>query len=329
HEHTHSHHHRGYQDIAGMIQASGLNDSVKETAILIFHKLAESEAKMHGTTVEEVHFHEVGALDSIIDIVGAAIGLDYFNIERLYASSLPYGEGSVKTQHGVLPVPAPATLDLLTRAGAPLRSVETTRELVTPTGAAILAALATFERPAMRLQKVGVGAGQRQLPWANIFRLLIGERHQDDTPAALVLMETNIDDMNPQTFGAVMPKLFAAGALDVFTTPIYMKKNRPATMLSIIAKKSDESQLAEIILRETTSFGLRFQPIERYEAKRSFDRVETEFGSVQIKIKYLNGEKVFAAPEYDECLALAEQKNLPFLEVYLAAQQAAREFLKK
>lgn len=305
-----------------MIETSGLNENVKRTSLHIFHTLAESEAKMHGTTVDQVHFHEVGALDSIIDIIGAAIGLDYLGIERLYASSLPYGEGHVHTQHGLLPIPAPATLDLLTRAGAPLRPTSAEKELVTPTGAAILAALASFERPSLRLSAVGIGAGKRQLPWANIFRLIIGET-EPAAPAELVVMETNIDDMNSQIFGVLMEKLFTAGALDVFSTPIQMKKNRPAVQFSIIAKRQDEHLLAEIMLRESTTFGLRVYPIYRYEAERSFETVQTPYGAVTIKVKYLNSEKIYAAPEFDEVKRISNDQGVPFLDVWQATLNAA------
>ena len=303
-----------------MIEASALKESVKETAIHIFHTLAESEAKMHGTTVDEVHFHEVGALDSIIDIIGAAIGLDYLGIERLYSSSLPYGEGHVHTQHGLLPIPAPATLDLLTRANAPLRSTSSNKELVTPTGAAILAALATFERPDMTLSTVGVGAGKRQMPWANIFRLIIGETGTAHSHDSLVVMETNIDDMNPQIFGVLMEKLFANGALDVFSTPIYMKKNRPATKFSIIARKSSEAQLAEIMLRESTTFGLRVYPIYRYEADRHFETIDTPYGPIKVKVKTLDGKRLLSQPEFDEVKRVADENNVPFMDVWMAVQ---------
>ena len=323
HEHgNHSHaHQRSYRDIAALIESSDLSPAVKQTATNIFHTLAESEARIHNTTVDEVHFHEVGALDSIIDIIGAAIGLDFFGIERLYASSLPYGEGQVHTQHGILPIPAPATLDLLTRAGAPLRPTSAEKELVTPTGAAILASLATFERPAMRLSAVGVGAGKRKMPWVNVMRIMVGE--SEDTPwhDPLIVMETNIDDMNPQMYGLLMEKLFAAGALDVFATPIYMKKNRPATMFSLIAPRRLEAVLAEIMLRESTTFGLRVYPIYRYEAERTFETVETPYGAVKVKVKLLNGERIAAMPEYEYVKRLAEEKNVPFMTVWMAAQK--------
>jgi uncharacterized protein (DUF111 family) len=201
-------------------------------------------------------------------------------------------------------------------------------ELVTPTGAAILATLATFEQPTMILTGLGIGAGQRDLPWPNILRVIIGE---SDAPAAIpmVQIETNIDDMNPQLFGHVMSRLFTAGALDVFFTPIQMKKNRPATMLSVIARRSDEPTLARLILEETTTFGMRVHPITRYEAQRAFQTVETEFGELPVKLKILEGGVVQAAPEYDACLRLSEEKGVPLFHVYAAGLEAGKRLIAK
>ncbi len=228
--------HRHLSDIAGLIDASALGGAVKERAKAVFTRLAAAEAKVHGTSIDEVHFHEVGAVDAIVDIVGAAAGLAHLGVERLFASALPMVSGQVETQHGTLPLPAPATLELMRAARAPVVPSTARVELVTPTGAAILAELAVFEQPAMTITGLGIGAGQRDLPWPNVLRLIVGE--SDAAPAPdLVLLETNIDDMNPQVFGYVMAKLLAAGALDVYFTPIHMKKNRPATMLSAIARR--------------------------------------------------------------------------------------------
>jgi uncharacterized protein (TIGR00299 family) protein len=221
-------HNRHLSDIHTLIESSDLPDNVKQISLKIFHKLADAEAKAHGCSVEEVHFHEVGAVDSILDIVGSAIGLHYFNIDAVYASALPLGTGQVETQHGILPLPTPATLELLKLAQAPVVSSPARLELVTPTGVAILAALATFTQPNMRLKRIGVGAGQRNLEWPNVLRVLIGDEEAGAGP--YLEIETNIDDMNPQVLGHVMAKLFQAGALDVYFTPIYMKKNRPADL---------------------------------------------------------------------------------------------------
>lgn len=219
-----SHHHRHLADITAMIEESRLPEQVKRTSTAIFQTLGEAEARVHGTQLEHVHFHEVGALDSIVDIVGAAVGIEALGIQRLYASAVPFSGGQVQTEHGMLPVPAPATLEILSKAHALMTPSTAQVELVTPTGAAILATLATFERPNLVVTGVGIGAGKRDLPWPNIFRLILGESTAE-AEYPLVLLETNIDDMNPQLIGHVMGRLFEAGALDVYLTPIYMKKN--------------------------------------------------------------------------------------------------------
>lgn len=323
----HSHHHRHLSDIQEMITGSRLPDPVKQACLQIFQVLAEAEASVHGSAIDQVHFHEVGALDSIADIVGAAIGLHELGIERLYASALPCGSGQVKTEHGMLPVPAPATLEILSRVHAPLVTSPAQFEQVTPTGAAILAALATFQRPDMILEKVGVGAGRKDLPWPNVLRLWVG-RTETQLDLPMVLLETNIDDMNPQFYGNVMNRLFAAGARDVFFTPIFMKKNRPATMLSVIALRSEEAMLARILLEHTSTLGLRVQPIMRVEADREFKHVETQYGSIPVKIKILDGRRLQAQPEYDACLKAAEAHGVGVGEVFSEALILGREFLR-
>lgn len=316
-----SHHHRHLSDIAALIGGSGLSDRVKHTSLAIFQLVAEAEARVHGSTVEEVHFHEVGALDSIADIVGAAVGLETLGIDRLYASAVPFSGGTVKTQHGLLPVPAPATLEILARAHAPMTPLPAEVELVTPTGAAILASLATFERPNLVVTGVGVGAGKRDLPWPNVFRLILGESAPEaDFP--LVLIETNIDDMNPQFFGSVMAHLFEAGALDVYLTPIYMKKNRPGTLMGVVARRIDEPALARIILSETSTLGMRVQPVYRYTAQREFRTITTPYGDIPVKIKLLDGRPIQAMPEYDACAEVAEAKGVSLAAVYAAALAA-------
>jgi len=315
-------HHRHYSEIAEMIEASPLSTRVRQASLAIFRLLAEAEGRVHGTPPEEVHFHEVGAVDSIVDIVGAAVGLEQLEIERLYASPLPMGSGMVQSQHGPLPLPAPATLQVLVAVHAPTVPSPASVELVTPTGAALLGALATFEQPSLRLLGVGVGAGQRDLPWPNVLRLMLGEVESPGGPP-LVLIETNIDDMNPQVFGHVMGRLLEAGALDVYLTPIYMKKNRPATLLGIIARKADEHHLARLVLAETTTLGLRVQPIYRYEAQRTERLVATPYGDVPLKLKLLDGQVVQAAPEYDVCARLADEHQVPLMVIYQAALNAA------
>lgn len=318
----HSHEHRHLSDILDILSASDLSEQIKQTAARIFTLLAEAEARVHGEPVEHVHFHEVGALDSIADVVGAVIGLEALGIERLYASALPYGTGTINSSHGLLPLPAPATLEVLRLAQAPITPLDTPKELVTPTGAAILAALATFERPNMAISGVGIGAGKRDLPWPNIMRLIVGNTPSREKPPEMVQLETNIDDMNPQFYGYLMEKLFAAGARDVFLTPIQMKKNRPGTLLGVIAHQRDEAALAELILRETTTLGLRVQPIQRYEAKRAFRQIQTAYGSLTVKQKILDGKVIQSVPEYDECVRLAKENNISLAEIYKSAQLA-------
>lgn len=311
-EHDHSHH-RHLGDIRSLIESSGLTESVRQISLNIFRKLAEAEARVHGTSIEEVHFHEVGAVDSILDIVGAAVGLEYFNIQSVFSSALPLGSGKVNTQHGLLPLPAPATLELIRMAQAPVTASKATVELVTPTGAAILASMAAFSQPDMNLKQVGIGAGQRDLEWPNVLRVLIGT--QDKVLGAHLEIETNIDDMNPQIFGYVMSKLFKAGALDVYFTPIFMKKNRPATRLSVIAHKEDEQIICDLLLRETSTLGVRVRPVWRHEAEREIRVIETCYGQVPIKLKILDGTIIQTTPEFDACVALATETGLPVSQI--------------
>ena len=320
HDHTHGAE-RHYTEISNIIQASRLSDTVKKIASDIFFQLAKAEAKVHGIAIEEVAFHEVGAVDSILDIVGAAISINYFNIEKVYSSALPLGSGMVQTQHGLLPLPAPATLELLNAAGAQVLPTSINKELVTPTGAAILSTLAVFEQPTMKISHLGLGAGHMDLPWPNILRLVIGETI---TSADLhVELETNIDDMNPQFYASVMEHLFANGALDVYITPIQMKKNRPAIKLSVIADIKNEQKLVRIILRETSTLGVRIKDMRRYEADREIRKVSTQYGEIRVKSKILDGNTIQATPEYDDCLSLAEKSNIPVAVVYREAQLAA------
>ena len=320
-------HHRCLGDIRNLIESSDLSKSVRQTSLNVFQKLAEAEAKVHGTSIEEVHFHEVGAVDSILDIVGAAVGLEYFNIQSVFSSPLPLGTGQVNTQHGLLPLPAPATLELIRMAQAPVTASKATVELVTPTGAAILASLATFHQPDMKLEQIGIGAGRRELEWPNVLRVLIGTR--DETYGTHLEIETNIDDMNPQIFGAVMAKLFQAGALDVYFTPIFMKKNRPATKLSVIARKEDELILCDLLLRETSTLGVRVKSILRHEAEREMRIIGSPYGQVPVKLKILNGETVQVTPEFDACVLLAEQAGIPVTKVLEDITALSRKYLNQ
>ncbi|HRW06425.1 MAG TPA: nickel pincer cofactor biosynthesis protein LarC [Caldilineaceae bacterium] len=312
--------HRHLADIRQMIEASALRDAVKVRALAVFTRLAQAEAAVHGSTVEEVHFHEVGALDAIIDIVGVCAGLEALGVVQLYASGAPLGEGWTPAAHGRIPLPAPATLALLTAVNAPTRPAPGPGELVTPTGAALLAELAIFRQPRMQLQCIGLGAGQKDFAWPNIARLWLGEPLDG---GQLVELSANIDDMNPEFYEAVRTRLFAAGALDVWTTPIGMKKGRPGILFSVLAPADKESILADLMLRETTTLGVRVHQVHRHEAPRDFIQVETPYGTVSVKRKWVYNELVGAKPEYDDCVRLAEQHHVAVRTVYEAALIAA------
>lgn len=315
--------HRHLSDIRELIERSRLAPWVQAHAIATFARLAMAEARVHGEPVEHVHFHEVGALDAIVDIVGAAAGLHALGIEQLYASGAPLGSGWVQSAHGQIPVPAPATLELLTAAQAPTRPSPGPGELVTPTGAAILAQYARFEQPEMRLLRVGVGAGQRDPAWPNVARLLLGERL---APGPLVEISANIDDMNPELYGAVTQRLFASGARDVWLTPVQMKKGRPGVVLSLMAPANLEATLADLLLRETTTLGVRVHAVHRHEAGREVRTVDTRYGPIQVKLKLIDGEVWGAMPEYDDCQRAAEAAGAPVRVVYEEAAAQARRW---
>jgi hypothetical protein len=318
--------HRHLPHILRIIDGAGLSPAVKQRAARVFERLAAAEAKVHGTTVERVHFHEVGAVDAIIDVVGAAAGLEALGIDRLHASGVPLGDGWTDTQHGRIPLPAPATLEILAGAGAPTRPAQGPGEWVTPTGAAILAALATFGQPRLRLERIGVGAGQREPAWPNVARLWIG----DAVPGgALVQLDTNIDDMNPQLFAAVAERAFAAGALDVWFTPVHMKKNRPGVVLSALVPRERQPDVSAVILRETTTLGVRVVALEgRDEARREIREVQTPFGAIRVKVKWLASEVAGASPEYDDCVAAAARRGVPVKAVVEAASAAAHQLVQ-
>jgi uncharacterized protein (TIGR00299 family) protein len=318
-------HHRRLADIRGMIESSEVPGLVKNQAVAIFTRLAEAEAKVHGTTLDRIHFHEVGAVDSIIDIVGGVAGLHELGIEKLFASAVPLGHGWTESAHGRIPLPAPATLELLAAVGAPTRPAPGPGELLTPTAAAILAELATFSQPVMTISRIGIGAGQKEFEWPNVARLWLGEAEAAGT---VVQLETNIDDMNPQLVAAVSASLFEAGALDVWTTPVQMKKGRPGIVLSVLARVADESTLADLVLRETTTLGVRVHAVHhRHEARREFREITTEFGTVRAKVKWLGNEPTGAMPEYEDCRALAEAAKVPVRIVYESATVACHALM--
>ena len=324
HEHAHHHEHRNLDDILAIIAGSGLSDRAKDRASAIFGRLADAEAKIHGVSVKEIHFHEVGSVDAIVDICGAVAGLEILGVDRFYCSALPTGGGTVKSAHGILPVPAPATLELARAANAPLRPVNLDAELVTPTGAAILTTLCRFAQPALHLTAVGYGFGRRELPWANALRLWLGRAEAELQSDRVTVIEANVDDTPGELLGAAMERLLAAGALDVYFTPIQMKKNRPAVMLSVIAPEGRATDLARLVLAETSTLGVRLQPMARLKCERWQETVATRFGPVLAKAKRLGG-KVSLAPEYDDANRLARERGVPLAEIYAAVAAASLE----
>src|SRR5713101_3033872 len=322
---------RHLADIVALLDASTLSPRVRQTARSIFQCLAEAEATVHATTVEEVHFHEVGAVDALVDIVGAAIAIETMGISQLYASPLPLTGGHVQTAHGMLPVPAPATLEILRRVSAPWKPCPIEGELVTPTGAAILATLARFETPAIAIERVGYGFGSKQYPWPNCLRLCLGRAQEPVTFDSLnevpdtdwvTVIESNIDNMSGELLGGLMERLLAAGALDVSYTPIQMKKNRPAIMITIICPPEQADELALVLLRETSTLGVRIQHMQRLKAQRTQERIETPLGAMSVKVKRLGTRIISAAPEYEDCQRLALERNMPLEDVYEVVQHA-------
>ncbi|MDO8684344.1 MAG: nickel pincer cofactor biosynthesis protein LarC, partial [Armatimonadota bacterium] len=289
---TEHQHERRLGDIVGMISSSSLTDSVKNKSISIFEKLAEAEGHVHGCPIDHVHFHEVGAVDAIVDIVGAAICLDLLGIELVIASPLPMPHGFVESAHGTFPLPAPATVELL--KGIPVRGVDVEGELVTPTGAAILKALASKfgPIPSIKLDKIGYGAGKSEHKFPNVLRVIIGDMEvyeADIITEPLLILETNIDDLNPQFYDSAMDRLFEAGARDVYLSPIQMKKNRPATLLSILCDPHLASIMLSIIFEETSTLGVRIQEVQRACLERTWETAQTSYGPIRIKIGSLGG----------------------------------------
>ncbi len=319
HEH-HAHRHLG--DIVKIINDAKLSDAVKQRSIAVFTKLAEAEAKVHGTTVEKIHFHEVGAVDAIIDIVGTVFGLEQLGIEKLYAGNLRTGHGFIKCAHGSMPIPAPATAELL--CGIPYTQGNIEKELLTPTGAALLATLCDGfgDRPAGFVsEKTAYGAGGWDLDIPNVLRAEIGN-FQTLEKSELLVLETNIDDCNPQIFDYVMERLFKAGALDAWLTPIQMKKNRPAVTLSVLAPIELQNDVEEIIFTETTTIGIRRYAVQRTAAERREKTAKTPWGAVRVKISFLNDAVCSVTPEFDDCRKLAEEAGVPLKEVWAAARES-------
>jgi uncharacterized protein (TIGR00299 family) protein len=310
---------RHLHDVHRLIEESGLSEQVKKTSIAVFERLARAEARIHGVPVDEIHFHELGAVDSVVDIVGFVAGAERLGVERVFASPVPLGSGTIEIEHGLLPVPAPATLALLAEVNAPTRPHPAQTEIVTPTAAALLAELATFAYPPLRVRAVGYGFGQKEFPWANAVRAWLGEADAPLPDAGrdqVTLLECNLDDATGETLGYAMERLFAAGALDVWFTPVQMKKNRPAVVLSTLARPEQADAIAQVILHETPTLGLRVQPVERVVAERRVREVETPWGKVRVKEKWLAGECVAVAPEYEDCARIAHERGVPLQQVF-------------
>ena len=320
---TAHHHHRGLSDILKIIDAADLPEAVKDTATRIFRRLGAAEAKVHGMSLEKVHFHEVGAVDAIVDIVGTAFGFYYLGVERIYSSPLRVGRGFVKAAHGIMPIPAPATAELLT--GIPWTAGEIEKELVTPTGAAIVAELCNGfgERPAGFLsEKTAYGAGTWDLPIPNVLRLSVGTVKTATDRDEKWLMEANIDDSTPEVISYVIDRLMAAGAVDAWITPIIMKKGRPAFLMSALAEEASKGAVESVMFDETSTIGVRWQVVGRTVANRSIVPVVTEWGSVDVKVAERNGKIINVAPEFGDCRLLAEKSGTPLKQIYQAALQA-------
>jgi uncharacterized protein (TIGR00299 family) protein len=324
-EETHVHRHLG--DIETLINDSGLPAPVKERSVAVFRRLAQAEAQVHGERIENVHFHEVGALDAIVDVVGAVAGLWLMGVEEVYVSALPMGHGFVDCAHGRLPLPAPAVVELA--QGLPIVSVDVEAELVTPTGAALLSTLgAGFGTwPPMTLEHAGYGAGQRELEFPNVLRLLVGQSCAtlDASTQRVEVLEANIDDMNPEFYGHVIQRLLDAGALDVYLTPVYMKKNRPGVVLSVSCLAEDSERLAALVFAETTTIGIRRVKTERWALAREYATVQTPYGEVGVKIARLGGQVVNVSLEYEDCRRLALEHGVALKEIHAAATVAARK----
>lgn len=317
---------RTVEDILRIVAGARLPDADKERAAAVFRRLAEAEAKVHGETVEAVHLHDVGAVDAIVDVAGAVAGLRLLGADRVYCSPLPLGSGEVRGRHAVLPVPAPATLELVSTAGAPIRSTDAPGELVTPTGAAIVTTLATFERPEMTVEGVGYGAGTRDPEGRpNVLRLWLGEVEVGRGTRPMLLLETNIDDMTPEMLAYAQSKLMAEGAADAWLSPVTMKKGRAAVVLSVLCHEADEERIVRLVLRETSTLGVRVRPVRRWEADREVLEFESSLGHAVVKVKRLPGEAPRFSLEYESARTIAEATGRPIAEVYRIVEREARE----
>ena len=323
HPHPHDHVHRPYREIRALIERSSLSERVRANALAVFARLAEAEGRVHGVAADDVEFHEVGALDAIVDVVCACLGFDHLGVDAIHAAPLPLGAGLARSAHGPLPVPPPAVVELL--RGRPVRFEDGPCELVTPTGAAIVAALARPEPvPELRIAAVGYGAGDRVLDdRPNLLRIVVGEPVVDVGGDDVVVLEATIDDMSPQLYEHVLERLLAAGARDAFLVPVIMKKSRPATLLRVLAAPGDRERLAAIVFAETTTIGLRWRHERRMVLVREEARVETPWGPVRVKIARAPDGSVNVSPEFEDCRRIAQERQVSLKRVHQAALAAA------
>ena len=323
-ETVHEHKHRHLSDIRRIIEGSGVTNGAKELSLRIFTRLAEAEACVHNEPIEKVHFHEVGALDAIVDVVGAAICFDLMKVERFVSSPLHVGSGMIEMAHGRFPVPPPAVTELL--RGVPFYSGEIKGELLTPTGAAIITTVCEEYGPIPRIKTdaTGYGAGTREYEkFPNVLRVLVGETDVDDAASErLWMIETNLDDASPQIVGHVMDRVFELGALDCYFTPVQMKKNRPGVLLSVLCSPSDKEAVMKLLFTETTTLGIRSYEVERRALRRSVVEVETQYGPIFVKVAHLNGRVVNEMPEFEQCREAAIRSNVPLKVVEEAARRA-------
>ena len=318
---------RHLSDIRTIIEGSRLSQAVKQKSIAIFERLAKAEATVHGTTPDKIHFHEVGAVDAIVDIVGSIIGLELLGITEIIGSSVNLGAGTIRSAHGTLPVPSPAASELL--KGIPVYSSSTLFELTTPTGAAIISAMSSSfgPLPRMKIERIAYGAGNKDFPeQPNVLRLFIGEPVAVYEEDSSIVIETNIDDMNPQAYDYIIEKLMKQGAQDVYLTPIIMKKGRPAILLSVLTDKAKSEAVLDTIFRETTSIGVRIQEVGRKKLSREIRDVETVYGKVRVKISRQGDETLTVTPEYEDCRKIAEKRQIPLKQVI---EEAKNMFSRK
>jgi uncharacterized protein (TIGR00299 family) protein len=316
---------RDWQAIRRLLQDSALGTPVRDAAIAVFQRLAEAEAAVHGVKAEEVHFHEVGGVDAIIDICGACIGLALLKVDAVYSGAPRLGSGFARSQHGVIPIPAPATAELLARAQAPVApptplTASVTGELLTPTGAAVLTTLADFQQASYVPVSIGYGFGQTEFPWPNALRVFIGDASERDGEGEL-LLETNIDDLNPQFYELLVERLFVTGALDVWLTPITMKKGRPATQVSVLCSHDRRLAIEDVLVQNSSTLGIRATTVNRTKAARTFQTAVTRWGDVRLKLRAWNGRVIDASPEYDDCLAIAREHDIPIRNVWNEAHR--------